>query len=86
MGELKMTPKYGVFDSVDKCWSGSNETGTGPLVTDSLLHAQACADIITWRLGWIDGRAKACIIPNGGRGFRFKDELPFVVGLGNPQI
>jgi hypothetical protein len=64
---------FGIFDTVDRCWLGTNDTGTGPKTFEEELLARCAAQLADVRLGWPPGRSRARAYD--ATGVTLKDEL-----------
>lgn len=88
--EIQILP-WGVLDTVDNCWLGTNEQGDGPRVYDDESLAMVARDLATTMLDYPEGRLE--IARYLERATVVKDEVTFVhsfaeacdtLGLGAP--
>ena len=69
---------WGVWDTQDQCWLGTNAAGTGPKVFDYLDVARVAAQLVGVQMGWPPKRTEARRYD--GSGTKLKDELAMKMG------
>ncbi len=50
---------YGLYDTQDYLWIGTNQTGDGPLTFEEYDLARLAAQTVDVQLGWAPGRTRA---------------------------
>jgi hypothetical protein len=67
---------WGVFDTVDRCWLGANDEGTGPRVHEDERVAMAVRMVYTARFQYPAGRLTLRrFMPEDAASVRGKDEV-----------
>lgn len=71
-----VSPPWGVFDTVDQCWLGTNDDGTGPRTHDDEGVAMCARDMWQARFEYPDGRLDLRrFMPSDAADVRLKDEV-----------
>jgi hypothetical protein len=77
---------FGIFDTVDRCWLGTNDAGTGPKTFPEQALARVAAQVLATQMRWPETRCVAR--PYDGTGTKYKDalDLPMTTAQALKQI